>query len=401
MLIQPKMRGFICTTAHPIGCAKMVEEQINFVKAKGPFKGPKNVLIIGASTGYGLASRIALTFGAGAKTIGVFYEKEAENPRTASAGWYNSAAFEKRAHDENYYAKSINGDAFSYEIKRKTIDLIKMDLGKIDLVIYSLASPRRIHPDTGVVHSSVLKPINQSYTSKTIDPLRKEIKEIRLEPASQDEIDNTVAVMGGEDWEMWIDLLAKENRLADGIITLAYDYIGPEITHPIYKNGTIGRAKEHLFKTSVKLNETLKAFHGQALLSVNKGLVTQASAAIPVVPLYISLLYKIMKEKGTHEGCIAQMDRLFRTKIYKSNLIEKDKEGRIRMDDLEMQPDVQQSIEELWPLINASNLDELTDIKGYVTEFHRLFGFEMPGVDYEADVSPDVSIASLKEVDIT
>lgn len=400
MIIQPKMRGFICTTAHPEGCAKMVEEQVRFVKSHGSFKGAKNVLVIGASTGYGLASRIAMTFGAGAKTIGVFYEKEAEGNRTASAGWYNSAAFEKFADAENHYAKSINGDAFSNEIKKKTIDLIRTDLGKIDLIIYSLASPRRIHPNTGVTYSSVLRPINQSYTSKTVDPLRKEVKDITLEPASQDEIDNTVAVMGGEDWEMWIDLLKKENLLAENVITLAYDYIGPEITHPIYKNGSIGKAKDHLYQTSIKLTEKLKDLHGQALLSVNKGLVTQASAAIPVVPLYISLLYKIMKEKGTHEGCIEQMDRLFRTKIYKSNVIEKDAQGRIRMDDLEMQTDVQQKIAELWPLVNSNNLEELTDINGYVTEFHRLFGFEMAGVDYQADVSPDVNIASLKQENV-
>jgi len=396
MIIQPKMRGFICTTAHPTGCAKMVEEQINYVKTHGPFTGPKNVLVIGASTGYGLASRIAATFGAGAKTIGVFFEKEAESPRTASAGWYNTAAFEAFAHAENKYAKSINGDAFSHDIKQKTIDLIKSDLGQIDLIVYSLASPRRVHPDTGNIYSSVLKPINQSYTSKTVDPLRKEIKAVSLESASQEEIDNTIAVMGGEDWEMWIDLMAKENVLAEGVITLAYDYIGPEITHPIYKNGTIGKAKEHLYQTSIKLDKKLKSQKGQAFLSVNKGLVTQASAAIPVVPLYISLLYKIMKEKGTHEGCIEQIDRLFRSKIYKSSAIDKDSEGRIRMDDFEMQPDVQQKIAELWPLVDTNNLDELTDIKGYVTEFHRLFGFDIPTIDYQVDVSPDVKIESLK-----
>jgi enoyl-[acyl-carrier protein] reductase/trans-2-enoyl-CoA reductase (NAD+) len=400
MIIQPKMRGFICTTAHPRGCAKMVEEQIRYVKSNGSFQGPKNVLVIGASTGYGLASRITATFGAGAKTIGVFYEKEAEGSRTASAGWYNSAAFEQFAHDENYYAKSINGDAFSHEIKKKTIDLIKADLGKIDLVIYSLASPRRVHPDTGTVYSSVLKPIGQSYTSKTVDPLRKEIKEITLEPASPDDISNTIAVMGGEDWEMWIDLLKNENLLSKGVITLAYDYIGPDITHPIYKNGTIGQAKKHLFETSIKLNDKLKDLHGHALLSVNKGLVTQASAAIPVVPLYISLLYKLMKEKGTHEGCIEQIDRLLRKKVYTKNGFEIDSAGRIRMDDLEMQADIQKTIQERWPLINSSNLEELTDIKGYVEDFHHLFGFEVQGVDYQADLSPDVSIASLKQENV-
>lgn len=395
MIIQPKMRGFICTTAHPVGCAKAVEEQINFIKSQGHFEGPKNVLVIGASTGYGLASRIAATYGAGAKTIGVFFEKEAENNRTGSAGWYNTAAFERFAHRDNFYAKSINGDAFSHDIKKRTIDLIKKDLGKIDLIVYSLASPRRVHPDTGTVYSSVLKPINQSFTSKTVDPLRKEVKEISLESATQDEINNTIAVMGGEDWQMWIDLLAKENLLADGVITLAYDYIGPELTHPIYKNGTIGKAKEDLHKTAHKLNEQLQTYHGQALLSVNKALVTQASAAIPVVPLYISLLYKIMKAKGTHEGCIEQISRLFKNKLYSANISERDTEGRIRMDDLEMQADVQQKIRELWPQVTSENLGELTDIEGYLTEFHRLFGFEFADVNYDADVSPEVNIPSL------
>jgi enoyl-[acyl-carrier protein] reductase/trans-2-enoyl-CoA reductase (NAD+) len=401
MLIQPKIRGFICTTAHPEGCAKMVEEQIRFVQSKGPFNGPKNVLVIGASTGYGLASRIAATFGAGAKTIGVFFEKEAEGSRTASPGWYNSAAFEHYAHEQNYYAKSINGDAFSHAVKKKTLDLIRADLGKVDLVIYSLASPRRIHPETGTIYNSVLKPIDQSYTSKTVDPLRKEIKEISLEPASAEDIENTIAVMGGDDWEMWIDLLHRENLLADHAITLAYDYIGPDITHPIYKNGTIGQAKKHLYQTSLQLNKKLKDIHGQALLSVNKGLVTQASAAIPVVPLYISLLYKLMKEKGTHEGCIEQIDRLLRTKIYVPQGIQKDEEGRIRMDDFEMQPDIQEKIRELWPLINSANLEEFTDINGYVTEFHRLFGFDIPSIDYHVEVSPNVPIDSLKQENVT
>lgn len=395
MIIQPKMRGFICTTAHPVGCYKHVEEQVNYVKAHGQFDGPKNVLVIGASTGYGLASRIVATFGAGANTIGVFYERGSENGRTATAGWYNSAAFEQIAKENGFYAKSINGDAFSHEIKQRTLELIRQDLGKIDLVIYSLASPRRIHPDTGAVYNSVLKPINQSYTSKTVDPLRKEVKEVTLDPATDDDITNTIAVMGGEDWEMWMDLLAKENLLADGAMTMAYDYIGPELTHPIYKNGTIGKAKEHLHQTAKKLNEKLKSVHGQALLSVNKALVTQASAAIPVVPLYISLLYKIMKEKGTHEGCIEQIYRLFKTKVYASTAAERDSEDRIRMDDLEMQADVQQKIAELWPLVSSDNLDLMTDIKGYVTEFHRLFGFEFASVDYQQDVSPEVTILSV------
>ena len=284
MLIQPKIRGFICTTAHPVGCAKEVEKQVSFIKAQGQFEGPKNVLVIGASTGYGLASRIVTTFGAGAKTIGVFFEKGSENNRTASAGWYNSAAFERLALKDGYYAKSINGDAFSKAIKEQTINLIKEDFGKIDLIIYSLAAPRRVHPDTGVIFNSALKPINCNFTSKTVDPLRGEVKEITLEAATDDEIANTVQVMGGEDWEMWIDLLAKENLLAQNVITLAYDYSGPELTHPIYKNGTIGKAKEHLQHTAISINSKLKDLAGRALLSVNKALVTQASAAIPVVP---------------------------------------------------------------------------------------------------------------------
>jgi enoyl-[acyl-carrier protein] reductase/trans-2-enoyl-CoA reductase (NAD+) len=396
MIIQPKMRGFISTTAHPEGCFKVVEEQINFIKAKGQFKGPKNVLVIGASTGYGLASRIAATFGAGAKTIGVFFERAAENNRTASAGWYNTAAFETLAQRDKHYAKSINGDAFSHAIKQQTIDLIRQDLGKVDLVIYSLASPRRVHPDTGEVYNSVLKPINQSFTGKTVDPWRKEVKEITLDPATTEEIANTIAVMGGEDWEMWINLLVKENLLADGVITLAYDYIGPELTHPIYKNGTIGKAKEHLKQTSVKLNDTLNKLHGHALVSVNKALVTQASAAIPVVPLYISLLYKIMKENGTHEQCIEQINRLFQNKIYPEDLSTRNLNEPVRMDDLEMQTDVQQKIKELWPLVTSENLEAVSDIKGYCDEFSNLFGFEVADVNYASDLNPEVAVPSIQ-----
>jgi len=395
MLIQPKVRGFICTTAHPVGCARMVAAQINYVKAQGHFKGPQNVLVIGASTGYGLASRIVATFGAGAKTLGVFFEKAADEKRTASAGWYNTAAFEKQAQQENYYAKSINGDAFSHQIKQKTAALIRRDLGKVDLIVYSLASPRRVHPDTEQIFSSVLKPIGQTFVGKTVDPMRGEVKEISLEPATPDEIAHTVAVMGGEDWEMWLDYLAQENVLADGVKTIAYDYVGPAVTYPIYKDGTIGKAKEHLLQTAHKLQTKLKKYHGQALLSVNKALVTQASSAIPVVPLYISLLYKIMKEKGTHEGCIEQIDRLFRENVYANTMAVHDQEDRIRIDNLEMQADVQQKIAALWPTITTENLSELTDIAGYRDEFYRLFGFNVAGVDYAAEVDPEVKIGSI------
>lgn len=396
MIIQPKIRGFICTTAHPVGCEKNVQEQIDYIKANGKINnGPKNVLVIGASTGYGLASRIAATFGAGAKTIGVFFEKEADDKRTATAGWYNTAAFEKIAHKEDFYAKSINGDAFSHEIKKQTADLIRKDLGKVDLIVYSLASPRRVHPDSGQIYSSVLKPIGKPFHSKTVDAFRGEVKDITLEPATEEEIANTVAVMGGEDWEMWVDYLAKENLLADGVATIAYTYIGADLTKPIYTGGTIGQAKAHLQQTANKLDKKLKSLHGHAFISVNKALVTQASSAIPVVPLYISILYKIMKEQGLHEGCIEQINRLFKDYLYAVKSLPHDEENRIRIDDLEMRDDVQQKVVELWPKVNSENVNQLTDLKGYCDEFYRLFGFNLKGVNYEADVDPAVKIESI------
>jgi enoyl-[acyl-carrier protein] reductase/trans-2-enoyl-CoA reductase (NAD+) len=394
MVIQPKVRGFICTTAHPDGCAKMVDDQVNYVKSQGLIDGPKNVLVIGASTGYGLASRIVATFGAGAKTIGVFFEKEADDKRTASAGWYNSAAFEKLARTNHLYAKSINGDAFSHDIKQRAAELIRKDLGKIDLVIYSLASPRRVHPDNGQVYSSVLKPIGRTYSSKTVDVMRGEVKDISIDSASEEEVNNTIAVMGGEDWQMWMDFLEKENLLADGITTVAYSYLGPELTYPIYKEGTIGKAKDHLKLTADKLNQQLKKLHGHAFVSVNKALVTQASAAIPVVPLYISLLYKIMKENGTHEGCIEQIYRLFKDYLYANKNLPENQ--FIRIDDLEMRAAVQEQIAKLWPTVTTENLTELTDIEGYRDEFYRLFGFNLSGINYEADVNPQVHIESIE-----
>jgi enoyl-[acyl-carrier protein] reductase/trans-2-enoyl-CoA reductase (NAD+) len=396
MIIQPKIRGFICTTAHPAGCHQVVKEQIDYIKSKGPITGPKNVLVIGASTGYGLASRIAATFGAGAKTIGVFYEKEADEKRTASAGWYNTAAFEEIAHRDHLYAKSINGDAFSKDIKKQTADLIRKDLGKIDLVIYSLASPRRTHPDTQEVYSSVLKPIGRTYESKTVDAFRGEVKEVTLEGATDEEIANTVAVMGGEDWEMWMDYLAQENLLADGVTAVAYSYVGPEMTHPIYKAGTIGKAKEDLRHSATKITTKLKPLHGRAMLSVNKAVVTQASAAIPVVPLYISLLFKLMKDKGTHENCIEQIYRLYHDHLYAAGDLHLDADGQIRLDDLEMQADIQQQITATWPQITTENLLALTDIEGYRDEFYRLFGFHADGIDYDKDINPQVKIPSIE-----
>jgi len=398
MIITPKIRGFICTTAHPDGCFKAVEDQINYVKSQKKFSGPVNVLVIGASTGYGLASRIAATFGAHANTIGVFYEKPAEGERTASAGWYNTAAFETIAHRDGHYAKSINGDAFSTDIKEQTAQLIRDDLKQVDLIIYSLASPRRVHPQTGHVYSSVLKPTEQAFTGKTVDVFRGEIKDVVIEPASDDDIANTVAVMGGEDWEMWIDFLAKENLLAQGILTVAYSYIGPELTYDLYKDGTIGKAKIHLKATADRLNHTLKSLQGHAVVSVDKAVVTQSSSAIPVVPLYISILFKIMKERGTHEGCIEQMYRLFHDHLYATNPPARDEEGYIRIDDLEMQDDIQAKIRVLWDQITTDNVMQLTDLQGYRDDFNRLFGFGVEGVDYTKDISPIREIESIQPI---
>ncbi len=397
MIIEPKVRGFICTTAHPTGCFENVKQQIQYVKSQPRLKkSPRNVLVIGASTGYGLASRIAATYAGNAKTIGVFFEKPASDKRTATAGWYNTAAFETIAHQDGHYAKSINGDAFSDEIKMQTIDLIRRDLGKVDLVVYSLASPRRTHPETKEVFSSTLKPIGDIYRNKTVDPLTGTVSIVAIEPANEDDIAQTVAVMGGDDWKRWMDFLKKENVLAEDAITCAYSYVGPELTHAIYKNGTIGRAKDHLLATAYELDKQLRATGGRAFVSVNKALVTQASSAIPVVPLYMSILFKLMKENGTHEGCIEQMNRLFHDFVYTGSEILVDDEQRVRIDDLEMEDEVQYQINEIWKIVSTDNINALTDIAGYRHDFYRLFGFEVAGVDYSADVNPDVKIESIE-----
>ena len=392
MIIKPKTRGFICTTAHPDGCAAHIREQVSYVQQKGAIAGaPKRVLVLGSSTGYGLASRIVPAFAGGAATIGVFFEKAAEGDRTASAGWYNSVAFEREAHALGLYAKSINGDAFSDAVKQQVIDLIKADLGQVDAVIYSLASPRRTHPKTGVVHKSCLKPTGDAYINKTVDTEKGTVGEVNILPANEAEIADTVAVMGGEDWEMWIDALDSAGVLANGIVTLAYSYIGPEMTWAIYRNGTIGRAKEHLEETADRISAKLAIREGHAWVSVNKALVTQASSAIPVVPLYIALLYKVMKEKGTHEGCIEQIYRLFAERLGTPRL---DEEGRIRIDDWEMTSDVQAEVAKLWEIVNTDNLGFISDIVGYRAEFLKLFGFGLPGVNYEAEANPDQALPS-------
>ncbi|MBA3661505.1 MAG: trans-2-enoyl-CoA reductase family protein [Gammaproteobacteria bacterium] len=395
MIIQPKIRGFICATAHPEGCLRAVRNQMNYVLEQGELRGPRNVLVIGASTGYGLASRIVATFASHAKTIGVFFERAADEKRTASPGWYNSAAFESVAHDAGFYAKSINGDAFSRDVKEQTADLIAKDLQQVDLIIYSVASPRRTHPDSGITFSSTLKPIGQVFQGKTVDAFRGEIKDVKIEPANEKEIEDTIAVMGGEDWAMWIDYLLERNLLAHGAQTIAYSYIGPELTHAIYKDGTIGQAKKDLKNTADQLNQRLQSIGGSASVSVNKAVVTQASAAIPVVPLYISILFKLMKEAGTHEGCVEQIYRLFKDYLYATYPLQRDRDGYIRIDDLEMDPKLQQQVAGLWTQINSDNVNTLTDIEGYRSDFYELFGFNFSDVNYEQDVNPDVKITSI------
>ncbi|MFD1165278.1 enoyl-ACP reductase FabV [Sphingobacterium daejeonense] len=399
MIIQPRTRGFICLTAHPEGAAENIKNQIVYVKSKGEIKnGPKKVLVIGASTGFGIASRISAAFGSGAATIGVFFEKPASEGKLGTAGWYNSAAFEKEAHAAGLYAKSINGDAFSDEIKKQTIDLIHKDLGQVDLVIYSLASPRRTHPKTGVQHASVLKPIDKPFTDKTVDFHSGVVSDISIQPVdSEDDIKNTVAVMGGEDWKFWIEDLKEAGVLADGVKTVAYSYIGPELTYPIYRNGTIGRAKDDLEGTVPAINDLLKDLNGVSYVSVNKALVTQSSSAIPVVPLYISLLYKVMKEKGIHEGTIEQMQRLFAERLYIDGEIPLDEKGRIRVDDLEMREDVQAEVAKLWEQATTENLEEISDIQGYRDDFFQLFGFNFDAIDYNKDTSELVQVPSLAE----
>ena len=395
MIIEPRMRGFICLTAHPDGCEQNVKNQIEYIKSKGAINGAKKVLVIGASTGFGLASRISSAFGSYASTIGVFFEKPPSEGKTASPGWYNSAAFEKEAHKAGLYAKSINGDAFSDEVKKQTIDMIKADLGQIDLVIYSLASPVRLDPKTGVLHRSTLKPIGEKFTNKTVDFHSGKVSEISIEPAQGDDIENTVKVMGGEDWTMWMDALKAENLLADGATTVAYSYIGPSLTEAVYRKGTIGRAKDHLEATAFTITDSFADINGKAYVSVNKALVTQASSAIPVIPLYISLLYKIMKEEGIHEGCIEQIQRLYAERLFSGKEIATDEKGRIRIDDWEMRQDVQDKIAKLWQEATTENLAEIGDLEGYRNDFHNLFGFGFDGVDYKADANEMVAIESI------
>lgn len=399
MVIKPRVRGFLCTTTHPLGCAENVNRQIAYVRDQAERRGaiadgPRRVLVIGASTGYGLASRIVAAFGCGAETLGVFFEKEGTERKAGTAGWYNSAAFHAAAEVEGLYARSINGDAFSDEIKTRVIEEIRSHMGQVDLVVYSLAAPRRLHPRTGEVHTSTLKPIGEPTTQKGINTDKGEIQEFHLEAASQEEIDNTVAVMGGEDWQFWIEALDEAGVLADGAKTTAYTYIGEKLTWDIYWHGTIGAAKQDLDRRVKTIRERLAGRGGDARVSVLKAVVTQASAAIPAMPIYLAILFKVMKEQGSHEGCIEQIEGLFRESLY-GTAPALDDEGRLRADRRELDPAVQAAVGELWTQVSTDNLSELSDFAGYRREFLQLFGFEVDGVDYDADVDPAVSITYL------
>lgn len=388
MVIKPKVRGFICTNAHPAGCAASVKEQIEYVKEQGELSNkPKNVLVIGCSTGYGLASRITSAFGAGANTLGICFEKPPSERKTGTAGWYNVAAFHKEAEAAGLYAKSINGDAFSHPIKDQTIEMIKQDLGKIDLVIYSLASPRRTDPDSGVAYVSTLKPVGDAVVSKTFDTNKKVVHEIALEPANQEEIDNTIKVMGGEDWELWIKRLSEAGVLADNCVTSSYTYIGKELTQPIYGHATIGKAKEDLDRASSALNTHYASIGLKAYVTSLKAVVTQASSAIPVMPLYISLMYRVMKDEGCHEGVIEQIYGLFSKLLLEENPTV-DESKRLRMDGVETNDHIQGKIKEIWPNVTTENFSELGDYQGYNQDFLKLFGFQFDNVDYEQDISP-------------
>ncbi len=390
MIVVPKVKGFLCVSAHPEGCAANVREQIAYVKSKGAIKhGCKCALIIGSSTGYGLASRIVSAFGCGASTVGVFFERSAdvERERPASAGWYNTTEFTKQAKAATLYAANINGDAFSDDIKKQAIEAIKKSPeGKVDLIVYSLASPRRTDPKTGEVYKSVLKTVGEPREDKSLDTDRGAVVNVKVPAATEREVFETVKTMGGEDWELWIKALDEAGVIAEGCTSVAYSYIGPKLTYPIYRSGTIGAAKADLEKTAERVDGLLKLHRGKAFVSMNKALVTQASSAIPVVPLYVSILYKVMKEKGVHEGCIEQIERLFSENLYNDNFLDFDDEGRVRIDNFELRDDVQKAVFDIWPKVSTENLYELTDFAGYKSEFMKLFGFGRPDIDYTKDV---------------
>jgi enoyl-[acyl-carrier protein] reductase/trans-2-enoyl-CoA reductase (NAD+) len=393
MVIEPKILRNICLTAHPSGCARQVEVQVEYVRGQPRIAdrehSPRNVLVVGSSNGYGLAARIVAAWGCSASTVGVAFERPGSPTKPGSAGWYNDQAFLERARRDGLAAWSLNGDAFSEEIKTQALEVIRDRTGPVDLVVYSIASPRRQDPRTGALHSSVIKPIGRPFTARTVDFLTGEVSEITAEPASSEqEIADTVKVMGGEDWALWIEALEGAGLLAPGAVTVAFSYIGPSFTAPIYREGTIGRAKEHLERTAAQLDARLSHRGGRALISINKALVTRASAVIPAVPLYIALLYQVMKERDLHEVCIHQMQRLFHDYLYSPDPLPLDSEGRIRLDDREMLPEVQEEVGRRWERVNSGNVEELADIRGFREEFLQYHGFDVPGIDYSADVEP-------------
>ena len=388
MLIAPRIRSNICINAHPMGCEAQVQAQIRYVQSRGSIAGPKRVLVVGASNGYGLAARIVSAFGSASATIGLGFEKTGTANRTATAGWYNNRAFLKEAQKAGLAAWDLNGDAFSDQTKSDTVQLVKDNLSQIDFMIYSIAAPRRIDPETGEIYSSVIKPIGQSFTARTIDFLTGEIGTITADAATEEEIRQTVKVMGGEDWSLWVDKLRAEDLLAPGFLTVAFSYIGSDYTRPLYRDGSIGAAKKDLEEKAEEINHLLSPINGKAFISVNKALITRASAVIPAVPLYIALLYRVMKAKDLHEGCIEQMDRLYRDHLFSDKPLRLDKNGRIRIDDYEMREDVQRAVSELWERVDGDDIREIADIKGLREEFLRHHGFGMPGVDYSREVEP-------------
>jgi enoyl-[acyl-carrier protein] reductase/trans-2-enoyl-CoA reductase (NAD+) len=390
MIINPRIRNNICVNAHPVGCAAQVKEQIAYVKDRTKIEGPKKVLIIGASNGYGLAARIVSAFASNAATIGLGFEKPATANRTGTAGWYNIEAFKHEAEAAGLPAWNVNGDAFSEETKLKIMKIAKDKLGKIDFLVYSIAAPRRIDPVTGEIYSSVIKPIGNPFSAKTVDFLTGVVNEVTAEPATEEEIAHTIKVMGGEDWMLWIDQLMRRDLLERGFQTIAFSYIGSEQTRPLYRDGTIGAAKKDLERKVEKINRMLAPIGGKALISVNKALITRASAVIPAVPLYVALLYRIMKAKKLHEGCIQQIYRLYHDLLFSEDFLKLDERGRIRIDDWEMRPDVQNEIRKLWQDVNQNNIRELADLNGLREEFLRHHGFEMPGIDYSLDVQSDM-----------
>jgi enoyl-[acyl-carrier protein] reductase/trans-2-enoyl-CoA reductase (NAD+) len=390
MIVKPRIRGFSCTTAHPEGCAASVASQIDYVLEQGDISAGEfnNVLVLGCSGGYGLASRVTAAFGCGANTLGVSYEKLPEEKRTASAGWYNNVAFDEAAQAAGLYSRSMDGDAFSDEMRTDVIKTIKAEMGKIDLVVYSLASPVRQHPRTGVLHRSTIKPLGEALNIKSVHVDRGEVIEVNLDPATAEETENTVAVMGGEDWEFWIEALVEADVLATGAKTVGFTYIGTELTWPIYWEGTLGQAKIDLDRASDANRERLANLGGDSRVAVLKAIVSQASSAIPVVPLYVALLFKVMKEQGIHEDIIGHIYRMFATQLKGGEPLRLDEDGRIRMDNVELSAEVQTQVQRRWPLVNTENLDELGDLTGFREDFLRIFGFGFEGVDYEADVDP-------------